>query len=302
MVLPVKNNDFITFQIAISKMLCFKNLEGLRLTEIAQLFNIAFADYLLPFQLTEADLHAKIKAENIDLTLSVGAFDGHSGIGFILIGVDDVDGITTAYNAGTGVVPAYRGNHLTEKMYEFLFPTLAQHGIRSHLLEVLTENIFAIRPYEKIGFQLQRKLACYRGILKKLDTNNQIKIREIELGDLSIGVHFANQQTAYQNSFNTIKRRADVHTCLCAYESNHCVGYLIFDKQTFRIKQFGVHKNFQRNGVATTLFHTVYQRAMGTPVSIINIDILDEPTVFFLEKMGLVQYVQQLEMCYTYEH
>src|SRR5690606_11050066 len=129
-----------------------QTLRAATTAEIAETFNLAFSDYLVPIHLSETDLKAKMVAENTKLDYSAGVFSDGKLVGFILIGIDG----DTAYNGGTGVVAAYRGQNLTRKMYDFLFPILSEKGIVNHHLEVITENKKALPVYQKIGFVTRR--------------------------------------------------------------------------------------------------------------------------------------------------
>jgi hypothetical protein len=58
------------------------------------------------------------------LEFSAGLFDEHQLVGFIFTGIDKVDEQKIAYNAGTGIIPLYRGKNLTSKMYQYIFEIL----------------------------------------------------------------------------------------------------------------------------------------------------------------------------------
>src|SRR6478672_6297058 len=156
-----------------------KTLEGVPVAVIADTFNAAFADYLVSIQLTEQALRDKMRAENTTPECSAGVFENGRLVGFILIGIGD--GI--AYNGGTGVIPEFRGQNLTQKMYEYLFTLLAAKGIGNHLLEVITENGRAIPIYQKIGFEIKRTVSCFKGKINRTPTENN-NIFAIELNDL----------------------------------------------------------------------------------------------------------------------
>ena len=123
----------------------FKTLGQTDFENIVEAFNDAFADYEIQLQRTKEELLQKIRVEDIDLSLSAGAFDGDTLVGFIFFGIDDhVNGIKTAWDGGTGVIPAYRGHKLTQRMFEFIQPALKQAGVKKILLEVLENNTVAI--------------------------------------------------------------------------------------------------------------------------------------------------------------
>ena len=141
----------------------FTHLQSTPTSTLLHTFNTAFADYYLPFHLTEAQLLAKMRADKNSPALSVGAFDGDRLVGFMLHGVDTVNGRRTVYNGGTGVLPEYRGQGLTAQMYAQAIPVLKAKGIDRVILEVISQNVPAIKSYERSGSQALREVACFKG-------------------------------------------------------------------------------------------------------------------------------------------
>jgi ribosomal protein S18 acetylase RimI-like enzyme len=231
---------------------------------------------------------------------SAGAFVGNDFVGFILIGVDEINGNLVAYNAGTGVIPYYRGNNLTAKMYQFVLPLLTNLNIQLHQLEVLTENQFALNAYQKIGFQIRRNLSCYKGKVTESKLTENITVKETSFSEIATLENYSNQTTAFQNSLNAIQRTFDLHIIYGAFIENKLIGFLIYSPSSFRIKQFGVQKEHRRKGFATALFIKIKELSKEKQISIINVDDADETTLLFIEKMGLSKYIQQYEMCFTY--
>lgn len=280
-------------------MYLIKNLEKLSVAEIKDVFNEAFSDYLIPFTLTEESLSAKIKAENIELANSVGVFIDNALVGFILIGIDQVNGNQVAYNAGTGVIPTQRGNKYTEKMYSFLIPILIEKNIRNHQLEVITQNTKALQVYQKNGFTKKRELVCFKGSAfisyTKLDIFYQtVQIIEFDTND------FWDSIPAYQNSFNSISRDKDNNAIIIAIHNNEIAGYIIYNKKSARVQQFAVRKNLRRKGIGSAMFSQVQTHFGGKLVSIINIDKSDKGTISFIEKIGFVSTVEQYEMEFVF--
>jgi ribosomal protein S18 acetylase RimI-like enzyme len=194
-----------------------KTLESVPVAEIADTFNLAFSDYLIPISLTENDLRTKMASENTIPEYSAGVFSEERLVGFILMGIDN----NVAYNGGTGVIPEFRGQNLTKKMYDFLLPKLAQKGIASHLLEVITENVKAIPVYQKIGFEIARTVSCFKG---KVTTPKQgiAEIRPIDFPEENEVGDFRDFTPTYQNTSKAIMRTADAHRffwCICQWQN-----------------------------------------------------------------------------------
>ncbi|STC99009.1 GNAT family N-acetyltransferase [Chryseobacterium carnipullorum] len=156
-----------------------KNLEGITTEELVDVFNLSFSDYIVPFQLTMEQLESKIEAEDIRLDLSLGVFDSDRIVGFMLHGLRMEESELAVYNAGTGVIPDYRGKGLVGKMYEELIPQLKALNVKKMVLEVIQENWPAIRAYEKMGYVVSRKLDCFSGKLDILNYNKEVTILEV---------------------------------------------------------------------------------------------------------------------------
>lgn len=265
-------------------------LDGVTTAEIAGTFNAAFSDYVVPLTLSEADVGSKIQLENIVLRCSAGAFSDGKLVGFILIGTDGI----VAYNAGTGVLHGCRGQNLTRRMYDFLLPRLAEKGIAQHRLEVIVENLKAIRVYEQIGFTTTRKVTCFKGKVAPARSHGAA-IRPIEFSDITNPERFWDFIPTYQNASDVVLRMPQLHRTFGAFDGDLLVGYIVFATASLRIKQFGVAENYRRKGIGQQLFEHVQQADWSKDVSLINVDDASG-SIEFLKSIGLTQTVSQLEM------
>ncbi|CAM3427114.1 hypothetical protein FLLO111716_09740 [Flavobacterium longum] len=265
-------------------------LDGVTTSEIADTFNVAFSDYVVPLTLSEADVASKILLENIALQCSAGAFSDGKLVGFILIGTNGI----VAYNAGTGVIPGCRGQNLTRRMYDFLLPRLAEKGIVQHRLEVIAANVKAIRVYEQMGFKTSRKVTCFKG---KVATarNHGATIRRIEFSDINTPENFWDFVPTYQNASDVMFRMPLLHGTFGAFDGDLLVGYVAFATASLRIKQFAVAENYRRKGIGQQLFGHVQQLDLSKDVSVINVDDASG-SIEFLKSIGLTETVSQLDM------
>ena len=126
-------------------MIEIKTLSQTSNQDILNCFNLSFSDYSIPFKLKLDQLVTKITTENINREISIGVFRKQKLIGFVLHGDRKVGGIKKAYNAGTGVIPTERGCALTKRMYEFIKPKLKREAFDEIVLEVISNNIPAIK-------------------------------------------------------------------------------------------------------------------------------------------------------------
>jgi ribosomal protein S18 acetylase RimI-like enzyme len=262
-------------------------------SEIRNAFNESFSDYLVPLQLTPEQLEGKIKTDKVDLNYSVGAFSGNKLVGFILHGFDILDNKKVIYNAGTGVIPGYRKQGLTKQMYDFILPYLSAENIDILSLEVITQNIPAIRSYEKVGFKAKRKLVCYRGEVNTT-TNEQVNITEIPAYDWERIKEFWDFSPSWQNSIRVLESLKNTNTSYGAFLEDQLVGYMVYNPVSKRVQQFGVDKKYRRKKIASALFAHI--KEPGTNVTIINADESSVATIQFLAQIGLEKFVEQIEM------
>lgn len=268
-------------------------LEKINLEELSEAFNKAFENYFVPIQFDAEVLAQKIKAENILLEHSAGITINNQLAGFILIGIHPES--KTAYNAGTGIIPQFRGQKLTEKMYTFLFPELDKIGIKNHQLEVICENEKAISIYKNSGYFITRKLICYKGKISK-PKDSFFEVNTIDFPNENEILAFWNHVPAYQNSNSCIKNASERYKTFGILCNTSLVGYITFDSKTIRIKQFGVQKNYRNKGIAHQLFYKVQLEIPSAEIFVINVDENDFETNAFLQKVGLFSFISQYEM------
>ncbi|MEG0327681.1 MAG: GNAT family N-acetyltransferase [Erysipelothrix sp.] len=145
-----------------------KTLSNLDKKVLVEAINLGFSDYITPIHMDEISLETKIITAQIDLNSSVGFFDETVLVGFILVGIDG----SFAYNAMTAIIPSHRSKGLFSKMYVEVEALLQAKGINSFELEAISTNSPAINAYERMGFEIDYTLDCYRKI-EDYDVNYQ---------------------------------------------------------------------------------------------------------------------------------
>lgn len=276
-------------------MTILKTLENIPTEKLLEVFNLSFSDYVVPFCLTKAQLEDKIQSDGIKLEFSVGAFEDYQLIAFILHGYDTIDNLKIVYNAGTGVIPAKRGNKLTAKLYEYILPILHENDIDKLLLEVITTNEPAIKTYKNIGFKIIRELNCYKGSLNITNTNNDFEIRELQAYDWQKLHSFWDLKPSWQNSNTAVEQLKKSKISIGIYDGEKLLGYTIFNPRIKRIHQLSVDKNYRRKDVGRQLLAHIATN-YGKDVSITNVDNTSEETLNFFNDIGMDIYIKQYEM------
>lgn len=271
------------------------NLKGIDSNDILNVFNESFSDYFIPFQLSEKQLDSKMLADKVNLSLSVGVFENGNLIAFILHGFDKINSEKIIYNGGTGVIPRKRGLGLTKQMYHFVLPVLKEKGINKLFLEVITENIQAIKSYKKSNYKVERELLCYKGEISISKVYNNLEINKLKDYNWNLMQSFWDISPTWQNSNNVVNKLRNTNISLGAYIKKQLVGYIIYNPNNKRIQQIAVNKNFRQQKIASTLIWKLLEE-YGSTFSIINVDKDSKPVNAFLQKIGFEINLEQFEM------
>lgn len=264
----------------------------------------AFSDYHLDmsYMTSERSWLRNVKS-GVHYECSVGAYDGQKMVGLTFVGLDDHRGEKSAYDAATGIIPAYRGQAIAKGMFDHILPRLRERGVSKFLLEVLKPNEAAIRAYTKTGFKPVREFACFdllRDSYVASDlSDNEFEVRLIDKPEVQEFEYLVDWQPSWENSFAGMDRIPDELIRLGAFSGDQCVGTLVYYPLLQWIMCLLVKKEFRRKGVASGLMASLMGSLEGTNrVKINNIDRSDKATLAFLEKAGAYHVIDQFEMEY----
>lgn len=274
----------------------FRTLENIDPQLIVNTFNESFSDYYVPLSLTLEQFLLKMKGENIALHFSVGAFEDEKLVGIIVHYHHQINGKYYVYNGGTGVIPSMRGKALTKRMYHYILPTLKSSKVDFLILEVLQQNIQAIKSYQNVGFNTDRNLIFCEGTLNASNINNtNISIKPLEIFDWDKLTAFWDINPSWQNKTFVIDNIKDQLVAYAAYLNEELVGYLIYNPIYKRIQSFAVNPSYRNQGIASTLLNHLH-RHYPEKMRVVNIDEKAMNFVNFLKKRGLENVHTQHEM------
>jgi len=267
----------------------------------------AFADYQLDMSYMTAErCWLRNLKSGVRYDCSVGAFDGDRMVGFTFVGLDDWQGEPAAFDAGTGIIPGYRGQGIANGMFEFVIPRLRERGVTRFLLEVLQPNKAAIRAYSKTGFEVTREFACYDLLPGSFAADGLaaggFEVRVVDQATVQAFSTQTDWQPSWENSFTGMGRIRDELTRLGAFNDGQCVGVLVFYPLLQWIMCLVVKQGYRRRGVASALLKSLMEDLRlpeGTDrVKINNIDHSDTAMRAFFEKTGADWVIDQYEMEY----
>lgn len=226
---------FCSFE-AKSKKMNIQNLSTTPLTEIVACFVEAFKDYVVKMPSDVEYWRKRFRGARADFEMSFAMFDNHKMVGFMIIGMDTVDGKKIAFNTGTGVIEAYRGQKIVDKLYQHALPIYENEGIEIASLEVIQGNDRAIRVYERCGFKIEKSLRCFKGDLTV--ENNDVEIQKTTMAEIfKINAPFqANYSWDFVNS-GIILNEASYHSYFIN-SNNETIGYFIINPDTGMLAQF----------------------------------------------------------------
>ncbi len=281
---------------------------------LAAAFAAAFAEYEV--QITAAELRTMLRRRGFDPALSFATLNESGDItAFTLNGVGMFGGVRTAYDTGTGTLPAYRGTGLATRIFEESLPHLRAAGVQQYLLEVLQHNTAAISVYRKLGFEVVREFNYYRGIFAERATSSTSTCSSSR-GSTSCtsprlipstkpnlqlfeqkSCNFFDFEPSWQNSFEAIQRALDDFVLLGAFDGDRLVGYIVFEPASGDITQIAVSPSHRRRGIGTTLLGEALRRDRAEGVKCINTEVgRDEALAAFLEARGIRHAGRQFEM------
>jgi len=262
--------------------------------ELLQTINEAFKDYIVPFQLDIEQLRQKIRTEDIQLTWSVAVFAENKLVAFMIHGLREIDCQFVVYNGGTGVLPEFRGHGLVGKMYRYLIPFFNENKVKRILLEAIESNGAAIRAYEKSGFSINRQLLCFSGAIQPATVSNVARIQPLSDFSWQEFQSFWDILPSWQSAAQSMDSLQP--SALGAYIDEKLVGYILFNPGNKRIYQVAVAAECRRKGIGTQLFQALKKEMPAEKISFNNVDAKAKNVKLFLEKQGLVNGFNQVEM------
>jgi len=268
-------------------------------------FNQAFIDYEI--QINDEQLKAMLKRRGYHPELSFAAFDGNEIVAFTLNGIGYFNGISTAYDTGTGTLKEYRGKGLATKIFEHSIPYLREANIGQYLLEVLQHNTKAVTVYQNLGFKVSREFHYFKqkneDILHEPKTAHaNFSIQQIDIEEFNSISDFWDFHPSWQNSFESIKKATDDFVCLGVFFEKKLKGYCVFEPASGDITQIAVDKQNRRKGIATLLLHEIIKLNRNETMKVVNTDILCSSITNFLKAKNIEIKGKQFEMIKQIKH
>jgi len=274
-----------------------RNLEQIDFDTLFRGFERAFADYEIHFG--KEEVRSMLKRRGYNPKLSFAAFDNGEIVSFTLNGTGTFNGISTAYDTGTGTVKEYRGQGLAGKIFASSIPFLKEAGIGQYLLEVLQNNLKAISVYRRMNFEVTREFGCFRQIMELVDMrtgNAYCSIEQVDTDAVRQAQECCDYSPSWQNSINSIERATSDLMFLGAFMNGGMVGHCVFDAHTGDLTQIAVQSGYRRQGIASRLLRDAMARMKTDFIKVLNICSDDRAMYAFLESLNIPLASKQFEM------
>ena len=266
-----------------------KNLGHTPLADIIACFLEAFDGYFVELPKEPSYYEKRWKNAKVWFELSFGMFDEDRLVGFILNGIDHRMGEYIAYNAGTGIIPAYRGKRIVKAIYDEALPELRKNGITLCTLEVIKENIAAIKAYESCGFSIAKSYLCFNGELHS-SAPSDIQLQQQKLSKVNWD-QLPNQEYYSWDYHRNSLSGEDFSFFKVVFEETE-VGYFIINNAQTHLAQLDVFEDKLETWNA--LFTGI--SSLATEVKIINVDECQQEKVAQLLAHNLKNNIDQYEM------
>lgn len=267
-------------------MVVVSSLSQVGIDHLLETFNDAFSDYDVPMHMDRSQLVRHMSIIGCSLEDSVGLFDEDELVGFLLVARRSA----IAYDGGTGIRPAYRGQGLAHLLIEEAVKHTAKRGCTSFVLEVLDTNERAKKLYEKHGFVTVRTLACHRLEQDFWPIKGSVSLERQQHLRLGQGECIPS----WQYSDESI--RAGSYTGFDIIHNQDVVGTLCLDTQRGMIAQICIEPSQRRKGYAKQALIEAHTLCEANHLSFYNVNTSCEDLMSFLSSVGFRCILTQSEM------
>ncbi len=170
----------------------FTSIEDFGLVRTAELLTRAFADYFVKIPFTEAGLQQMELPDSVDFARSPVVWLDGQPAGAALIARRGA----TSRLAGMALVPAARGHGAGRALMEHLLTEARERGDQRMVLEVIEQNVAAVKLYEAVGFTRVRRLVGFAGPAPA-GLADEPGLEEAELRDVAAAVERMDEEVGW---------------------------------------------------------------------------------------------------------
>lgn len=260
--------------------------------ELADIYNQARVDYIVPMPMNAKRLQEYVEYYDISLAGSVVAMtDDDLPCGVGMLGLRGERGWITRL----GVIPERRKNHVGQAMMENLIDTAYQHGVHHIQLEVIVGNEPARRLFDKLGFIEQRELLVIRRPPNHPAPNLAFDaLTPIHLDEAEIPAMLMRRadNPSWIEETASLLNIGKLRGIRIVGDKNEW-GWAVFQRTPFQLTHFVL--NYSHDWVAQALLYHIHKEYPMQDTKIENVDIKD--TLWHIyQQMGYIEIFRRTEM------
>ncbi len=212
----------------------------------------------------------------------------------------DWNGVLTAYDAGTAVIPEYRKQGITSRLFESLLVMLRAKQTAQYLLEVLQSNTPAFQLYRKKGFEDHAEFCL-------LSRRPGYRFSSEPRGPWRTRMASARRNGNAWRCWAITGPRGRIPQLPCEL----CPPTFITRSRAGPARSWGTASSIpkpatcrssrcaattERKGVAASILANLIQRTKSPRISLVNVDSESKTMIAFLNALGFERFVDQYEM------
>ncbi len=260
-------------------------LENMNVMTIYKVFEDAFTGYFVTFE-KNPELHInRWLSMGVDFALSYGVKSDGVLVAFVL----HAPRKDRVMNLATGVRRDFQGKGLTSLLYERILRDIPLKGFKKMQLEVITENIRAIHAYEKAGFQIKRKLLCWKGSAPTItDSPGTHEIKKVLLSEEHTSL--TPFPYAFEMDKTAVEKQAEMLELHELREGQTLLAYAVWNPWKMNLIQLGGKNKEAVSGILSRM------NLAGVNFGMVNVDENNDVINSVFRELGLSNYISQYEM------
>lgn len=269
----------------------YKVLSQIQTEEILKCMNKAFSDYLQPIHFTKDSLQRFFQASDVNQSLSYCAYLDNIMVGFILNSSNIYNDELVVFDAGTGVIPEYRGQGVFTSLYAHTQQELCKHNIKKYYLEVIQENTRAKSLYERNGFSIVREYSVMR-LTELIHKGNHQNVQIKTLKEFN----FSNVNTltlikpSFEHSYHVIMKNPEFYKVAYLENDSKIEAFCVYSAHNGALIELGYDNLSDLKDIL------IYLASNYKTISAKNIDASYTSLIEMMQSIGFKEYVSQYEM------
>ncbi|HEY4688966.1 MAG TPA: GNAT family N-acetyltransferase [Anaerolineae bacterium] len=274
--------------------LTFHPADGYSSETLSALFTRVYIDYPVPIRVDAAGLESMITLYDIDLRASRIGVLKKEPVALVLLGMRG----TRGWIGGLGVAPEHRGERVGLAAVRAALRSARQIGLRSIDLEVLTQNLPAIRIYETLGFRRQRTLDIWQ---RESDATFPLPPHH-DVKPLNVSACLARFDDLHavtppwQRDLPVLQRSAGALHALGITEEGYITAYVLYRMNDARVDMLdAAAAPGQRGKAIESVLRALIRDRAGSLIRFTNVP-QDDPASDAMHHVGAQVELQQYEM------